>query len=54
MDKKENNVLLGVCSRLGDFLEVDPVVLRIFFVLSGSIFLYFFLAYLLNRKENNR
>lgn len=53
MNKKDNYLLFGVCSRLGDFLNVDPTVLRIVFVLSGSIFLYLFLAYLLNKKENN-
>ena len=29
---QENRVLGGVCAGLGEFLEIDPIFIRIFFV----------------------
>jgi phage shock protein PspC (stress-responsive transcriptional regulator) len=51
MIETNDYVLLGVCSRLAKFLEIDPLIVRIAFVLTGSVLFYLVLAYLLNRKE---
>ncbi|MCJ1978569.1 PspC domain-containing protein [Lactococcus carnosus] len=49
--KKDDHIFLGVCSKLSEFLNVDPFIVRLCFLFTGSVILYFVLAYLLDRKE---
>lgn len=42
---KKNKILFGVCGGIGEYFDIDPVIIRIIFILSGiSFFLYFILA----------
>jgi phage shock protein C len=55
---EKNKIIFGVCGGLAEYFEVDPLLIRIFFVLfslSGGtgIFLYIILAILMP-KENDK
>lgn len=44
---RKNRILFGVCGGLGDYLNIDPVIIRLIFVLSFLIGGWGFLVYIL-------
>jgi len=55
---RKNKVFGGVCTGLGEYFEVDPVLIRIAFVILGFIhligaFLYIILWIVIPEKEND-
>ena len=62
MDKRlyksnDNKVLIGVCGGIGEYLNVDPVVIRLLWVLfclmGGSGVLAYIIAAFLIPEQNN-
>lgn len=44
---RQNSMFAGVCSGLGRFFNVSPLIFRIAFVITGALPLYIVLALLL-------
>lgn len=54
---RENKLLGGVCTGLGKYLEVDPVVFRIvflilFFIAGGGLILYLIMWIIIPDEQN--
>lgn len=45
---KTNKMLLGICGGLGEYIDVDPTIIRIFAIMIGIIFVPSVLVYLLS------
>jgi phage shock protein C len=40
---RKNKVLMGVCGGIGEYFEIDPVIIRIIFVFTGIGLLAYFI-----------
>ena len=45
--KSKNRMLCGVCAGIAEYLEIDPVFIRVLFILFGWILPYLILAILM-------
>ena len=45
---KTNKMLLGICGGLGEYIDVDPTIIRIFAIMIGIIFVPSVLVYLIS------
>jgi len=54
---QKNRIIFGVCGGLAEYFEIDPLLVRIFFILlvmagGSGVFLYIILAVLMPKEEN--
>ena len=42
-----NSVIAGVCGDIAEYFDIDPLILRLIFLLTGSLDIYVILALLL-------
>lgn len=40
---RKNKVFMGVCGGIGEYLEIDPVIIRIIFIFTGIGLLAYFI-----------
>ncbi|MGX7200523.1 PspC domain-containing protein [Enterococcus nangangensis] len=43
----ENRIIAGVCSGIANFFDISPFTVRLIFILTGAVPIYFILALLL-------
>lgn len=48
LTRSKNRMLLGICGGLGEFMGVDPTIIRIFAIILGIIFVPSVLVYLIS------
>lgn len=50
---RNNKIIAGVCGGIGEYLEIDPLIIRIIFLISGvGFFLYLLIAILMTSNED--
>ncbi len=48
-----NRIIAGVCSGLGEYFDIDPVIVRILFIVSGVGFFAYILLWIFVPDERN-
>lgn len=47
----DNKIIFGVCGGIGEYFEIDPVIVRILFLIFGvTLFLYIILTLIIPNK----
>lgn len=48
LTRSRNRILLGICGGIADYMDIDPVVIRLITLVLGMFFPFMIFAYLLS------